>query len=193
MKHYWIALILTFAIIKDCISQQVSVITLQIIGVDSSQGFPWQYEFYYPYIVCSNNAIQDSLNESLLSNISPDSIGGLDSNSIKHYLLEAVGNGFAYLSFKTVFSSSGLLGLDVFGEATAAYPIRWWAHYVFNINTGHRYELRELIAAKKQNEFATRLLANMKDSLSNHVVQTINEVKTGYRDSTELEDMHYFR
>ncbi|HLP49789.1 MAG TPA: hypothetical protein VK154_02835 [Chitinophagales bacterium] len=192
MKSICIALFLTFVFVKACFSQQVKVIALKVNGVDSSRGFTWQYEFYYPYIVCSNNAVQDSLNEALLSNISPDSIGGLDTNSIKHYLTLAGKENYTGILYNEIFASPKLLGIDIWASATAAYPHSWLTHYVFNTITGHRYELREIIVSNKQNEFAAQLMVDMNDSMNNHVIEIIKEVKTGYRDSSELDDLNYF-
>ncbi len=177
---------------KVCSGQQVLVVTLQVKGIDTVDRYH-QYDFNYPYFILSNRQAQDSLNLTVLeSNVFPDSAVRLDSNSIKHYLFLAGGADFTYLSYNEVFASQKILGIDVSAEATAAYPHGWLTHYVFNTNTGHRYGLREVISSNKQNEFARRLLADMKDSLNNHVVETMNEVRTGYRDSSELEDLHYF-
>jgi len=190
MKTIKTFFLLLFA--HSCFSQQVLVKSLTVTGLDTTN-FYNDYNFLYPFITHSNEAVQDSINFTLQSDyLITDSNAGLDSNSIKIQLNHAAGDGFTFMNYGIVFTARRLLGLDIFAEASGAYPYGWTNHYLFDLKTGHRYLLGELLNNTNKQQFVSAVITTMKDSMNNYTIEIMNEITAGQRDSSDLDDLRYF-
>ncbi len=121
------------------------------------------------------------MNETLY----PDSFFGIDSNSIKKCLNEALGDGLTDYSFNWN-TYKNLLAVDISIDAYAAYPTSNTFHFTFDTKTGHRLSLKDLARKDKIGEWRDKLMHDLRNEYNAHIIELENRFIAGELDSIEV-------
>jgi hypothetical protein len=119
----------------------------------------------YPIIVTGNPVVNRLINKEIKEQV-------LDPENSKATTRETIRSmirmGLTDLSYEVTYSENGILSLKIDIEVMAAYPSVSFRYLNFDIRTGQRLEIKDIINEKMFEQFKSKVFADKIDSLKSY-------------------------
>ena len=135
----------------------------------------------YPIVVTNNKRVDSLINSQIKNNVfSPDD----EKQSIYKTLDENINDyGLINLSYEVTFKESGLLSFSIFSEGCGAYCSSGETYFNFDLKTGKKLVITDLIIENKLDSFHKIVFASKAKSLSKYKEDELRSLKQGVIDS----------
>lgn len=136
----------------------------------------------YPIVVTNNKRVDSLINSQIKNEVfSPDN----KKQSINKILNEHINDyGLINLSYEVFYEGNGLLSFSIFSEGCGAYCSTWETYFNFDLKTGKKLSITDLIIENKLDSFHKIVLANKVKSLREYKEEQLGLLKQGDIDST---------
>ena len=136
----------------------------------------------YPVVVTNNKKIDSLINSQIKNEVfSPDD----EKQSINKTLAENINDyGLINLSYEVTYKGSGLLSFSIFSEGCGAYCSSGETYFNFDLKTGKKLSITDLIIENKLDSFRKIVFANKVRSLREYKEEELNILKQGDIDSS---------
>jgi len=136
----------------------------------------------YPIVVTNNKRVDSLINPQIKNEVfSPDD----EKQSIYKTLVENIDDyGLINLSYEVTYKGSGLLSFSIFSEGCGAYCSSGETYFNFDLKTGKKLSITDLITETKLDSFHKLVFANKVKSLIEYKEEELNIIKQVDIDST---------
>lgn len=101
-------------------------------------------------MVTSNKRVDSLINFQIKNELfSP----GHEKQSINKTLVENINDGLINLSYEVSYKKNGLLSFSIFAEGCGAYCSSWETYFNFDLKTGKKLSITDLIIENKLDSF----------------------------------------
>jgi len=161
--------------------------SIQLTGRDTSGYSDVDYKFSYPLINLHDKSIEQSINLAVMTEVFYiDSFTGTDSNDVIAYMFDELENHIVEMSFTDFEVRGSILLFRINCGYSGAYYHEETNYFAFNLNSGKRYCIRDLVKNKKLDEWKTIISRDMRYSYNDNLSAISNDVERAGRDSSEL-------
>lgn len=135
----------------------------------------------YPIVVTSNKRVDSLINFQIKNELfSP----GDEKQSINKTLVENINDGLINLSYEVSYKKNGLLSFSIFSEGCGAYCSSWETYFNFDLKTGKKLSITDLINENKLDSFYNIVFADKVKYLRVYKEEELSMLKQGDVDST---------
>lgn len=111
----------------------------------------------YPIVVTNNKRVDSLINSQIKNEVfSPDD----EKQSINKTLVENINDGLINLSYKVSYKKNGLLSFSIFSEGCGAYCSSRETYFNFDLKTGKKLSIIDLIIENKLDSFYNIVFAD---------------------------------
>ena len=138
----------------------------------------------YPIVVTNNKRVDSLINSQIKNEVfSP----GDEKQSINKTLVENINDGLINLSYRVSYKKNGLLSFSIFSEGCGAYCSSWETYFNFDLKTGKKLSITDLILENKRDSFYKIVFADKVKYLREYKEEKFSMLKQGDVDSTTYE------
>ena len=178
---------------KILITLATIFLTVQSIGQKASfkeMKFKPRAEYYnskeftiiFPIVLTKNQKINKLINEQIkIEFFGPED----EKRNLKTVITEHINEyGLVYLSYQTTYNGYGLLSFSVTAEGCGAYCSNWNTYFTFDLTTGKKITISDIIFKEKIDSFKTIVKENKISLLNKYKEQQKESLLSKDIDST---------
>ena len=135
----------------------------------------------YPIVVTQNAQIDNLINSQIKTNIfTPDD----NKKNLKEILDEYINDlGLINLSYEVTYKKAGILSLNIYAEGCGAHCSSRVTYFNFDLNTGKKIEINDLLIQNKIDSFRLIVLHDKSKALKNYEIEELENLRQNIIDS----------
>jgi len=169
--------ILLFVISSDPLMAQKA--SIQALLLTTAPNEKVDSSVQYPVISTGNAAVDGPINSAILAGLTD--VANTDSTVL--VMNEWIADGLANMSYETSFNKNGILSLAIFVEGCGAYCSSSTQHFNFDLRTGNRLDLADLIRPEKFETFCAMLETSKAAQLAEYKLEKTRQLENSTIDS----------
>ena len=128
----------------------------------------------YPIIKLHNKLAYEKINKIIRETLLPEYNDEDSSIAIDSLVKLSAADGLTSMSYKSSFNKNGILSLQIFIDAVAAYPTSWQEELNFDINTGDLITMKNIIKPEKYKLFRQLVYQDKINAIKKYQIELKN-------------------